>query len=68
MGFNPWLLKFLLSLYTGPRFISVQGLCGDIVKATAEEFGIPYYEYPTIPKAVASHLRVLRALGRPAAA
>ncbi len=41
---------------------------GDIVKATAEEFGIPYYEYPTIPRAVASHLRVLKALGRPAAA
>lgn len=37
---------------------------GDIVKATAEEFGIPYYEYPTIPKAVGSHLRVLKALGR----
>jgi linoleoyl-CoA desaturase len=37
---------------------------GDIVKSTAEEFGIPYYEYPTIPKAVGSHLRVLKALGR----
>ncbi|CAK0830893.1 unnamed protein product, partial [Prorocentrum cordatum] len=34
LGFNPWLLKFPLSLYTGPRFISAQGLCGDIVKAT----------------------------------
>jgi linoleoyl-CoA desaturase len=35
-----------------------------IVKATAEEFGIPYLEQPTLRQAIASHVRYLKTLGR----
>ena len=37
---------------------------GPIVKQTAAEFGVAYREYPTWPKTVASHYRLLRSLGR----
>ena len=36
-----------------------------IVKATAEEFGIPYYSEPTFFAALRSHGRMLRKLGMP---
>ena len=39
-----------------------------IVKQTAKEFGLPYNEYPTTRKAIASHFRMLKQLGRPAVA
>ncbi|MCB0521810.1 MAG: acyl-CoA desaturase [Lewinellaceae bacterium] len=35
-----------------------------IVKATALEFGLPYIEYSTTRKAILSHFRMLRELGR----
>lgn len=35
-----------------------------IVKKTAEEFGIPYYEQPTFFAALRSHFRTLKMLGR----
>lgn len=35
-----------------------------IVKQTALEFNVPYYEYATMPKAIASHYRTLRDLGK----
>jgi linoleoyl-CoA desaturase len=34
-----------------------------IVKATAEEFNVPYNVNPTIASAIASHVRLLRDLG-----
>ncbi len=34
-----------------------------IVKETAKEFGVPYYDKPTLISAVASHLRLLKKLG-----
>lgn len=37
-----------------------------IVKACAEEFGVPYHEHPTFLAAVASHARTLRDIGREA--
>jgi linoleoyl-CoA desaturase len=36
----------------------------EIVKKTAQEFQLPYFEYQTFREAVASHWRQLRALGR----
>ena len=35
----------------------------EIVKKTAQECNLSYFEYPTFGKAVASHLRVLKTLG-----
>ncbi|HEX5002603.1 MAG TPA: acyl-CoA desaturase [Bacteroidia bacterium] len=35
-----------------------------IVKATAEEFGVPYLEQPNLTKAIRSHIRYLKTLGR----
>ena len=37
-----------------------------IVKQTAEEFGVPYYEAPNFLSAIASHIRFLRRIGRDA--
>jgi linoleoyl-CoA desaturase len=39
-----------------------------IVKETAREFGVPYYEFPHFHQAVVSHLKVLKELGNPALA
>jgi len=36
----------------------------EIVKKKCREFGIAYHEFPTMSKAVVSHFRMLRALGR----
>lgn len=36
----------------------------EIVKATAEEYNLPYYEYDSFIKAVGSHLRVLKSFGQ----
>lgn len=36
-----------------------------IVKETAKEFGLPYNEYSTTRKAIFSHFKTLRELGRP---
>ncbi len=36
----------------------------EVVRRTAQEFGVPYYEYPSLFSALKSHLRVLKALGR----
>lgn len=35
-----------------------------IVKATAEEYGIPYFDHPTMLSAVKSHVRLLKYLGK----
>lgn len=35
----------------------------EIVKETAEEYGIPYYEFKTMREAVGSHYRMLKQLG-----
>lgn len=35
-----------------------------IVKETAKEFGLPYYEQPTFREAICSHFRTLKRLGR----
>jgi len=35
-----------------------------IVKNTAQEFNIPYHEYPTMTSAIASHYRSLKKLGK----
>lgn len=37
-----------------------------IVKRTAQEFGIPYHSEPNFIKAIASHIKMLKMLGRPA--
>jgi linoleoyl-CoA desaturase len=37
-----------------------------IVKKTAQEFGIPYHSEPNFFKAIASHIKMLKMLGRPA--
>ncbi|MBI1193954.1 MAG: acyl-CoA desaturase [Bacteroidetes bacterium] len=37
-----------------------------IVRQTAREFDLPYYEYSSLWTALKSHLRVLKALGQPA--
>ena len=37
----------------------------NVVKKTCEEYDVPYKEYPTLSSAVASHLRHLKAMGRP---
>jgi linoleoyl-CoA desaturase len=39
-----------------------------IVKRTAEEYGFTYHEQPSLASAIASHYRMLKRLGRPAAA
>jgi linoleoyl-CoA desaturase len=39
-----------------------------IVKATAEEFGLPYYSEKTFGKALMTHAKMLKKLGQPAAA
>jgi linoleoyl-CoA desaturase len=36
----------------------------EIVKATADEFGVPYLEYKTFGQALSSHFKTLKALGR----
>ncbi|MCH8319202.1 MAG: acyl-CoA desaturase [Bacteroidetes bacterium] len=36
----------------------------DIVKQTAREFNLPYYDYPTFGGAIRSHVRFLKKLGR----
>ena len=36
-----------------------------IVKSTATEFGVPYYNYRSIWKAIFMHYSLLRKLGRP---
>lgn len=36
-----------------------------IVKQTAEEFGVPYHQYPSFGTALLSHVRTLRSLGQP---
>ncbi len=36
----------------------------EIVRNTAREFDLPYYEYPSLWSALRSHLRVLKALGQ----
>lgn len=36
----------------------------DIVKQTAEEFGVPYIEHPTFLQAIASHYRMLERFGK----
>ncbi len=38
----------------------------EIVKDTAEEFGVPYIEHPTFSQAVVSHYRMLKKLGKEA--
>jgi linoleoyl-CoA desaturase len=38
----------------------------DIVKQTAEEFGVPYFENPTFVAALKSHYRMLKKLGKEA--
>jgi linoleoyl-CoA desaturase len=37
-----------------------------IIKKTAQEFGIPYHSEPNFFKAIASHIKMLKMLGRPA--
>lgn len=37
----------------------------EIVKATAQEFNLPYHEYPTLLSALGSHLRTLKKFGQP---
>lgn len=39
-----------------------------IVRETAAEFNLPYYEHKKVGEAVASHIRVLKEFGRPSAA
>jgi linoleoyl-CoA desaturase len=34
-----------------------------IVKKTAEEYGIPYRQYPTMTRAIKQHLLLLKQLG-----
>lgn len=36
----------------------------DIVRSTAEEYGIPYYEHKTFMQAIRSHMRVINELGQ----
>jgi linoleoyl-CoA desaturase len=42
------------------------GAIAVIIKQTAEEFGIPYYENATFGKALLSHYRMLRRFGKEA--
>ena len=42
-------------------------LIAPIVRATYEEFGVPYHYYPSAWSALVAHYRFLRDMGRPGA-
>lgn len=71
-GANSWLLNFYAGglthqvehhLFPNISHVHYRKIA-PIVKTTAEEFGVPYYEQRSLFSAVMSHLRLLKELGR----
>ncbi|NOK39154.1 acyl-CoA desaturase [Corallococcus exercitus] len=61
-------LNFQVEHHLFPKVCSIHyPALSEIVKATAEEHGLPYIEAVTFRGAVASHYRMLKRLGRPPA-
>jgi len=73
-GRNSWITSFLcgglnmqIEHHLFPKVCHTHyGAIAVIVKQTAEEFGIPYYENATFGKALQSHYRTLRRFGKEA--
>jgi linoleoyl-CoA desaturase len=62
-------LNYQIEHHLFPRICSIHyPALSPIVRATAEEFGVPYHNQPTLRSAIASHYRVLKQLGAPEAA
>jgi linoleoyl-CoA desaturase len=59
-------LNFQIEHHLFPKVCSIHyPAISPIVEQVAKEHGIPYHQHPTLKEAVASHLRMLKALGRP---
>ena len=57
-------LNFQIEHHLFPKVCSVHyPAISTIVKATANKYGVPYYDQPTVMAAVRSHLHMLRKLG-----
>jgi linoleoyl-CoA desaturase len=62
-------LNYQIEHHLFPRICSIHyPALSPIVRATAEEFGVPYHNQPTLRSAIASHYRMLKQLGAPEAA
>lgn len=58
-------LNFQVEHHLFPRISHVHyPQINKIVMETSREFGVPYYEFPTMRSALASHVRVLKRTGR----
>ena len=59
-------LNFQVEHHLFPRICSIHyPAISPIVEAVATKHGIPYHSHPTLTAAIASHLRMLKALGNP---
>jgi linoleoyl-CoA desaturase len=57
-------LNFQVEHHLFPRVSHVHyAALSKIVKEHCDQFGIPYHSYPKMRQAVASHIRVMKALG-----
>ncbi len=60
-------LNFQIEHHLFPRVSHVHyPAISQLVRQECERFGLPYHSYPTFLSAVASHIRTMRQLGRPA--
>ena len=59
-GLNTQVVHHLFPLMCSVHYPKIS----DIVKQTADDCGLDYFEYPTFGKAIASHVRLLKLLGR----
>jgi linoleoyl-CoA desaturase len=58
-------LNFQVEHHLFPRISHVHyPAISEIVKKTCREFGIAYHEFPTMSRAIGSHFRMMRQLGR----
>jgi linoleoyl-CoA desaturase len=58
-------LNFQVEHHLFPRISHVHyPAISEIVKKTCREFGIAYHEFPTMTRAIGSHFRMMRQLGR----
>jgi len=58
-------LNFQIEHHLFPKICSIHyPALSPIVRATAEEHGVPYNEQPTLMRAIRSHYRMLKKLGR----
>ena len=59
-------LNFQVEHHLFPRICSIHyPAISPIVEEVAKKYGIPFHSHPTFRAAIASHLRLLRQLGRP---